>query len=374
MSVGILGVACLTSVWLIVTILRPPAIVGAIAILFATALPMAWRDRSLTPSTPKSDARPVAWLIGFIAVAAPFALLQLSALPADQLLIGWAIVLPLLLVRICIGPIRPFAGTAAMLGTAVLQRSWADLVSNDARLLALKMFFLPLYGLSLFTLTALALNVSATVSNWLIVAVVFAYTIDLSIGLSGYVFASAGTYIQPRLSGWLVCLACYLPVMHHWPAFERVVVQEIQWPHLNGSGALFLFGATVMVIALVLYVSATIAFGPRFANLANRGIITSGPYRLMKHPAYFAHVVNAWVIVYLIFPSAGVPITAELAVVPVAFTILYRLRAVTEEQHLSEDPTYVAYCEWVDRFGLIATIRRVSAICLEKLTAKPRMS
>jgi protein-S-isoprenylcysteine O-methyltransferase Ste14 len=319
MSVGMLGVTCLTFVWLTVTLLRPPAIVGAIAILFATALPMAWRDRTLTPSTPKAEARPIAWLIGFIAVSAPFALLQLSALPAAQLLIGWAIVLPLLLVRVCIGHIRPFTGAAAILGTALLQRSWADLVSNDARLLALKMFFLPLYGLSLFALTALALNVSISVSNLLIIAVVFAYTIDLAIGLSGYVFASAGTSIQPRLSGWLVCLACYLPVMHHWPAFERVVLQEIQWPHLNGSGALFLVGATTMVIALILYVSATIAFGPRFANLANRGIITTGPYRLMKHPAYFAHVVNAWVIVYLIFPSAGVPIPVELAIVPLAF-------------------------------------------------------
>jgi protein-S-isoprenylcysteine O-methyltransferase Ste14 len=369
-----LGAGCLTLAWLIVTILHPPAIIGAITILFATALPMAWRDRSLSPSTSKSEARPIAWLIGFIAVAAPFILLQLSAVPAAQLLIGWAIVLPLLLVRACIRPVRPFSGTTAMLGTAVLQRSWADLVSNDARLLALKIFFLPLYGLSLFALTALALNVSITVSNWLIVAVVFAYTIDLTIGLSGYVFASPGTSIQPRVSGWLVCLACYLPVMHHWPAFERVVIQEIQWPHLNGSGALFLVGATAMVIALILYVSATIAFGPRFANLANRGIITTGPYRLMKHPAYFAHVVNAWVIVYLIFPSAGVPITAELAAVPLAFTILYRLRAVTEEQHLNEDPTYRAYCEWMDRFGLLARIRRISAMSFGKLGARPRTS
>jgi hypothetical protein len=103
--------------------LRPSAIVGAIAILFATALPMAWRDRSLTRNTPKTEARPIAWLIGFIAVSAPFALLQLSALPAAQLLIGWAVVLPLLLVRICIGAIPLFTGSAAILGTAVQRRS-----------------------------------------------------------------------------------------------------------------------------------------------------------------------------------------------------------------------------------------------------------
>jgi isoprenylcysteine carboxyl methyltransferase (ICMT) family protein YpbQ len=373
-SVGLAGTTSLMVVWLIVTALRPPVIVGAIALLFAAALPMALLDRTRKGSPRASrEAEPIAWLIGFVAAAAPFVILQLAAIPADALALGWLTVLPLMLVRAGIDGARPFSGTPAMVGRAILARSWSGVDENEVRLWLLKSFFLPLYGMSVFGLTAWSLS-PGVASNWLMIPLLFAYTIDLSIGLSGYVFASGGTSIQPRLLGWLVCLACYLPVMHHWPAFESVVRQEILWPLLDGSGAAFSIGAMIMVAALALYISATIAFGLRFANLANRGIITSGPYRLMKHPAYFAHVVNAWVLVFLLLPASGMEMSAQLYVVPIAFTILYRLRCVTEEQHLSADPDYRAYSDWISRFGLVATFRRGVMFGFAKTFRRPSRS
>jgi protein-S-isoprenylcysteine O-methyltransferase Ste14 len=373
-SLGLAGTASLLAAWLIVTTLRPPLVPSAMALLFATALPMVWLDRTRPRSKgPKCEATPIAWLLGFVVLAMPFTLLQLTALSVGRLGLGWLLVAPLMLVRAVIDGVRPFSGTPARVGHAIRRRSLCEVDANDVRLWLLKCFFMPLYGLSLLSLTTLAFSASFA-SSPLMLVLVIAYTIDLGIGLSGYVFASAGTSIQPRLAGWLVCLACYVPVMHHWPAFEEIVHQEVLWPRLDAAGAPFLVGATVMLVALVLYISATIAFGLRFANLANRGIITSGPYRLMKHPAYFGHVVNAWALVFVLLPAGGVQLSAEFYAVPVAFTLLYRWRAVTEEQHLSADPDYRAYCDWISRYGLVGRFRRGVLGVFDNMVRRPSRS
>jgi hypothetical protein len=37
---------------------------------------------------------------------------------------------------------------------------------------------------------------------------------------------------------------------------------------------------------------------------------------------------------------------------------IYFLRAKTEERHLSRDPVYLEYCEWIASHGLFAQARR----------------
>jgi isoprenylcysteine carboxyl methyltransferase (ICMT) family protein YpbQ len=259
---------------------------------------------------------------------------------------------------------------------ALSHRSWArpflpfdrtrlSTLAGAARLWGLKAFFIPLYATSLFALLSLAYaNTLSGLIAWLSLAVTFAYTIDLSFGLSGYLMASNSLVqtirsTQTRLTGWVVCLLCYGPLMMHWPDFEAVVLQEISWPETLTSDPLLLAAAAAMLVLLVLYVWATVSFGLRFCNLSNRGLISGGPYRLMKHPAYFAHVANAWIITFVFMPAAGIELGLSQLLVPIAFTLLYWLRAVTEEQHLREDADYVAYAAWIDRHGLVARARRL---------------
>ncbi len=73
----------------------------------------------------------------------------------------------------------------------------------------------------------------------------------------------------------------------------------------------------------------------------------------MKHPAYFAHAGNAWIITPIFLPAAGIALGPSQLLVPIAFTLLYRLRSLTEERHMSEDPAYVAYIGWIARHGLV---------------------
>jgi protein-S-isoprenylcysteine O-methyltransferase Ste14 len=41
---------------------------------------------------------------------------------------------------------------------------------------------------------------------------------------------------------------------------------------------------------------SSIAFGIRFSNLTHRGIITNGPYRYTRHPAYISKNLSWWLI------------------------------------------------------------------------------
>jgi protein-S-isoprenylcysteine O-methyltransferase Ste14 len=107
-----------------------------------------------------------------------------------------------------------------------------------------------------------------------------------------------------------------------------------------------------LILALVaVYVWATIMFGCRFSNLTNRGIITNGPYRFAKHPAYIAKNLSWWLVSAPFLSDGGWQALRHTALL-LMLNGVYALRAWTEERHLSHDPTYVAYASWIERNGL----------------------
>jgi protein-S-isoprenylcysteine O-methyltransferase Ste14 len=369
---GLVGLAALTIAWVAVMWLRPPTLIAAWIVLLATALPMLARELARHPAQPCREGRtsPLKWLIGLLLATAPFLLIHGQHKGLFVWMAAWAVAAPAFVIRFWLEARRNggvSGGFPAELGKALLapSRDRVRDLAASARVWALKAFFIPLYAASLVGLLALALsnNLSGPAA-WLALAVTFAYTVDLSFGLSGYVMASnslAPTVrsTQTRLTGWVVCLLCYGPLIVHWHDFEAVVNQEIAWPRTLGGGPLLFAAAGAMLALLTLYVWATVCFGLRFCNLSNRGLISSGPYRFMRHPAYFAHAGNAWIITLVFMPAAGVSLSVSQMLVPPAFTLLYWLRAVTEEQHLREDPDYAAYAAWIDRNGLAARVRRL---------------
>jgi protein-S-isoprenylcysteine O-methyltransferase Ste14 len=371
---GLIGLASLAAAWLAVMALRPPTLIAVWIVLLATILPMLWRELHRAPSQPSARRReggPLAWFVAFVVATAPFLLVHGQHAGLILWLLAWLAVAPAFIIRFGLEVRRNgrlVGGFPTELGRAVLPPDGGRLrgLAASARLWGLKAFFIPLYAISLFALLNLALaNPLDGPIAWLGLAVTFAYTVDLGFGLSGYLMASNSLVptirsTQTRLSGWVVCLACYGPVMSHWPDFEAVVLREISWPTGLAADPLVLVGAAAMLGLLVLYVWATVCFGLRFCNLTNRGLISHGPYRYMKHPAYFAHAANAWIITFVFMPAADITLGWSQLAVPVAFTLLYWLRSVTEEQHLREDPDYRAYADWIDRNGIVARVRQVT--------------
>ena len=93
------------------------------------------------------------------------------------------------------------------------------------------------------------------------------------------------------------------------------------------------------------------AFGCRFSNLTHRGILTNGPYRVTKHPAYIAKNLSWWLIwLPFMLEKDWYEVLRDVVMLAMVNGI-YILRARTEEAHLSRDPDYVAYAAGMRRHG-----------------------
>ncbi|PSJ57633.1 isoprenylcysteine carboxylmethyltransferase family protein [Pseudaminobacter soli (ex Li et al. 2025)] len=179
----------------------------------------------------------------------------------------------------------------------------------------------------------------------------------------GYLIASRllDTHIRDvyrRPTSWLVTCVCYAP--YNTVFFTGTGFYQVRyWDSVMAvDGLAGLVWMTLIAITCTIYVGANISFGLRFANLSKRGIITTGPYALMKHPAYFFKNISWW-LMYVPFAVIGSPLEAVRASLLMALASgVYYLRARHEEIELAADPKYQDYCEYIRRHGLLARLRR----------------
>jgi protein-S-isoprenylcysteine O-methyltransferase Ste14 len=163
---------------------------------------------------------------------------------------------------------------------------------------------------------------------------------------------------EPTMFGWVVALFCYQPF------FSLMEKQYVSyggnvsfggwlegWPIVRG------IWAAVIISLLATYSLATVAFGVRFSNLTHRGILTGGPYRYSKHPAYLTKNFSWWLIS---IPFLHAPPTTAIrhSIALGCINTIYFLRARTEERHLSRDPDYVAYALWMNEHGVLRFLGR----------------
>ena len=166
---------------------------------------------------------------------------------------------------------------------------------------------------------------------------------------------------EPTMFGWSVALFCYEPF---WSLFGRQYLSystDFSWGAWSGENSILyiLWGSTILLLFAV-YVWASVIFGCRFSNLTHRGIITNGPYRYSKHPAYVAKNIAWWMtaVPFLAHQGAGEAIKKSLLLL--MLNGIYFLRAKTEEKHLSKDPAYVQYAKWIDENGFLKKLNQLS--------------
>jgi protein-S-isoprenylcysteine O-methyltransferase Ste14 len=234
-----------------------------------------------------------------------------------------------------------------------------------------KAFFLPLMIVYLST-NADHLNASLlTALNAPFSIATFSFTYELAFAMD-LMFATVGYLCtlrildshvrtaEPTTLGWLVAIICYQPF---WALISS------QYMHYEGSVfwdkwlmsvpvLRIVWGSTILALVLC-YALTTISFGLRFSNLTNRGIITSGPYRFTKHPAYITKNLSYWMVSVPFIEPLGWRIAVMHCAALVGVNLLYFMRAKTEERHLMNDPEYRAYAEWIARNGLVAKLSRL---------------
>ncbi|ALE58175.1 isoprenylcysteine carboxylmethyltransferase family protein [Paraburkholderia sp. RL17-368-BIF-A] len=233
-----------------------------------------------------------------------------------------------------------------------------------------KAFFLPLMTVYLSTNAAqLNASLSAALNAPFSLATFrfmydLSFAMDLMFGTVGYlctlrILDSHVRSAEPTTLGWLVALICYQPF---WSLISSQYIRyegSMFWDNwLISMPVLRIVWGSVIVALLLCYACATMSFGLRFSNLTNRGIITSGPYRLTKHPAYIAKNLSYWMVSVPFIEPLGWQVALMHCAALVAVNLLYFVRAKTEEKHLMNDPDYRAYAEWIARNGLFAKITR----------------
>lgn len=184
------------------------------------------------------------------------------------------------------------------------------------------------------------------------------FLIDVQIAMVGYLVTlrpfdahirSANPYVQ----GWLAALICYPPfILMGGGAPLDYHTNTADWSvwFAGHDTVLWLWGALLIVLTAI-YAWATVAFGIRFSNLTYRGVVTNGPYRFTRHPAYISKNAFWWCSTLPFIATSNsltdmVRNTAVLALV----SAVYYWRARTEEKHLlAEDAKYREYHAWMEQ-------------------------
>jgi hypothetical protein len=205
--------------------------------------------------------------------------------------------------------------------------------------------------------------------NWYPLFYSIGYVVDLLFCVVGYtitlrLFDSHIRSTEPTAFGWVIALMCYMP-------FYRTIGDM----YLNYQGSFYwdnwlagvpwlknVWGGAIVLLVFV-YGLATVSFGLRFSNLTYRGVITNGPYRYTKHPAYLSKNLSWWLIsVPWVWQDDFFTALRHCCLLAL-LNLVYYLRARTEENHLSlRDPDYVAYALWMEEHGIMSWAGRIFPI------------
>jgi protein-S-isoprenylcysteine O-methyltransferase Ste14 len=245
-----------------------------------------------------------------------------------------------------------------------------EMVKDNLRAWAIKAFFLAFMvsvmpgsvgGVLLFDLRAALSEPVAAV----LFVVRIAFLFDVCFGTIGYILTMRPLDAQirsanPYLSAWVAALVCYPPFAlmgAGGPLDYRSGALEWMDVFAGMDVVLVPWGIAVAACAVV-YAWATVVFGFRFSNLTHRGIITAGPYRYAKHPAYVAKNLMWWLVHVPFLGAASAEEGVRNALLLLTVNVIYLLRARTEERHLMADPAYRAYAAWIAEHGVLERLWR----------------
>ncbi|MFO1151206.1 MAG: isoprenylcysteine carboxylmethyltransferase family protein [Alsobacter sp.] len=282
-----------------------------------------------------------------------------------------AIAVPFYLIYVDAGQADPedaYAQLGALLTAQSVPHEW-DSVRNLLLGWLVKAFFLPIMAVylcgNLEALWATEWAQLTTMKGVWDSSYNYLFLIDLLWAVVGYscTLRLLGTEIrsvESTVGGWVTCLVCYQPFVGLLgSAYLASESDHFYWGNLTEPYPVLcaLWGGTILVLTAI-YVWATVSFGLRFSNLTNRGIITSGPYRWTKHPAYITKCISFWLISIPFLSTQGWWAAVSQSVLLAAGNAIYYARAKTEERHLSKEPAYRDYAAYIAKHGLLARIAK----------------
>jgi len=146
--------------------------------------------------------------------------------------------------------------------------------------------------------------------------------------------------------GILSCIMCYYPIS---------ILTNKLLPNYNDqllpvpNFALRIVLNLLVVIVNILALVSIVRLGTKSGNLTNRGIVTSFPYNIIRHPNYSMQICYIILTTIPIYFMADFNVFEKLLLTAgVALWIfIYYLRSITEERLLIKDEAYREYTEKV---------------------------
>jgi protein-S-isoprenylcysteine O-methyltransferase Ste14 len=322
-------------------------------------------------------------LVGFVVTIAPFILLY-WVFPEYP---GWtypffrmmranvwtAVVAVPLYFAVIDGQMKEPEDTYYQLGRIVLGRphnAKKFSIANHYRGWLVKAFFFPFMFLWMSNSTHNVITYDLSTASWSNMRAYnflydFIFFIDLIFCTVGYALSlrPIDTHIrtaEPTMLGWATALFCYPPFYN---LMERSYVgyggnNFDSW--LSGHPTLRWVWAGGILALITIYSLATVAFGVRFSNLTHRGVLTDGPYRFTKHPAYVTKNISWWLVsIPCLALDAHWETALKHSIGLVIINFIYFMRARTEERHLSRDPVYVQYALWMNEHGVLRFLNAI---------------
>lgn len=150
--------------------------------------------------------------------------------------------------------------------------------------------------------------------------------------------------VEPTVLWWFVALASYPPI--------NQATNTILWWYSTDFPQFWNFYIHIflnisILVLMWIYSRASVSLGLKASNLTNRWIVKSGPYKYIRHPAYFCKNLAWWIwwlpIIILSISNLDFK-TLIYAILSLSiWSYIYYLRAKTEENHLSLDNDYLEY-------------------------------
>jgi protein-S-isoprenylcysteine O-methyltransferase Ste14 len=271
------------------------------------------------------------------------------------------------------GESKSIAALRALRALASPRRTFRDGLPYRDRLglltVLLKGFFAPLMLLSLFDFTGnmvangayLASHVSTIQAGYrsafsargfwfLFQLIVFLDVVFFTVGylVEHPALKNEIRSVDPTWLGWAVTLVCY-------PPFNGIAAQILGWspaefPQFKHP-IVHMAANLLLLLLMAIYASASVALNLKASNLTHRGIISHGPYRFIRHPAYVCKNLAWWLgVCPAIIANWGTSAwnVCMILISAGAWTAVYALRALTEEDHLRKvDDEYDGYCRKV---------------------------
>jgi hypothetical protein len=226
-----------------------------------------------------------------------------------------------------------------------LKIAWSPLVRLGLLTVLLKLFFIPYivtWGVGNLIHLWQALHQEQwtfhNINHLLIEGCLF---IDVAMFSLGYLVESRRLNsdiqrIDPSWLGWSVCLCCYPP----FNSFSFLPFDKVLYPiKLETTESVRLFFNACESVLWMIFAWASLSLGLKASNLTVRGVVCRGPYCWVRHLAYAAKVTVWWI--------QGVIFGEFTLGILLAFTLVYGLRAWTEERNMECDPEYANYCRKV---------------------------